>query len=321
MERKAKDDEIKSWSRGQSEEESKFEETLRPTSFREFVGQAKTIENLIIAIKAAKKRRESLDHILFSGLPGLGKTTLARLISCEMRVPLKQTAGPILKRPGDLASTLTKLADGEILFIDEIHRISKDVEEYLYSAIEDFFINVPLESGLHGRTVNINLKRFTLIGATTREGLLSDPFRARFGILEKLESYPPEEIQKIVNRSAKILNVKIDEESSLEIARRSRGVPRLANRYLRRIRDLAQVKADNVIDMKITAEGLRMLGVDQEGLDNTDRKILTTLVSHQGAAVGLKTIAVAVGEEEDTIEEVYEPYLIQCHFVRAGFCG
>lgn len=304
------------WKRGRSEDESTFEETLRPSSFAEFVGQRSTVDNLSIAIKAARKRKESIDHILFSGLPGLGKTTLARLISSEMKVAFRQTAGPIIKRPGDLASTLTKLTEGEVLFIDEIHRISKDVEEYLYSAMEDYFITVPLETGPHGRTININLKHFTLIGATTREGLLAEPFRARFGILEKLDVYPPEDLQKIVTRSAGILNVKIDVESAMEISRRARGTPRLANRYLRRIRDLAQVKANNVIDLKITKEGLRMLGVDDEGLDAMDRKILNTLMAHKGAAVGLKTIAVAVGEEEDTIEEVYEPYLIQQSFLR-----
>lgn len=299
-----------------AEEESKFEETLRPASFGEFIGQRKTVENLAVAIKAARKRKEAVDHILLSGLPGLGKTTLARLISNEMKAPFKQTSGPILKRPGDLASTLTKLVEGEILFIDEIHRITADVEEYLYSAMEDYFINVPLESGPHGRTITINLKKFTLIGATTREGLLSDPFRARFGILEKLDVYPPKDLETIVRRSAKILGVAIDGESAMIIAVRSRGTPRIANRYLRRIRDLAQVKSNNVIDAKITNEGLEMLGVDAEGLDGTDRKILSTLISHDGGPVGLKTIAVAVGEEEDTIEEVYEPYLIQKNFIQ-----
>lgn len=299
-----------------SDEELKFEETLRPATFDDFVGQKKVAENLKIGIKAARKRKESLDHILFSGLPGLGKTTLAHLVAYEMHADFKQTSGPILKKPGDLASMLTKLKDGDILFIDEIHRISADVEEYLYSAMEDFFINIMLDSGPHGRTVNLPLKKFTLIGATTREGLLSDPFRARFGILEKLDSYPAEDLVKIIKRSAKILKVGIDEESAKILAERSRGTPRIANRYLRRIRDLAEVKANGKITPDVAIEGLKMLGVDEEGLDAMDRKILHTLINHNGGPVGLKTIAIAVGEEEDTIEEVYEPYLIQQNFMQ-----
>ena len=298
-----------------SEEDNKFEETLRPTSFLEFIGQKKIVENLNIAIKATKKRREPLDHILFSGLPGLGKTTLAHLVAYEMRADLKQTSGPILKKPGDLASILTKLGEGNILFIDEIHRISADVEEYLYSAMEDFFININVDSGPHTRTINLPLKRFTLVGATTREGLLSDPFRARFGILEKLDFYPYDDLKAIINRSARILGVAIDDESSTIISERSRGTPRIANRYLRRIRDLAQVKAQGKITKAIAIEGLNMLGVDIKGLDEMDRKILKTLVAHNGGPVGLSTISVSVGEEEDTIEDVYEPFLIQQGFL------
>jgi Holliday junction DNA helicase RuvB len=298
-----------------SEEDKRYEETLRPKSFDEFVGQAKTVKNLKVAIQAARKRGEPLDHILFSGLPGLGKTTLARLIALEMRANFHQTSGPVLKRPGDIAGLLTKLEYRDILFIDEMHRMNVEVEEFLYSAMEDFFIHITLESGIHGRTVNLPLKRFTLIGATTREGLLSDPFRSRFGILEKLGFYSIEELRRIILRSADILEVRLDTPSATIIATRSRGTPRIANRYLRRIRDLAQVKSNNVITTKIALEGLNMLGIDEHGLDETDRKILQTLVASQGGPVGIKTISVAVSEEEDTIEEVYEPYLIQQNFI------
>jgi Holliday junction DNA helicase RuvB len=298
------------------DQEAQFEETLRPKSFDEFVGQSKTVENLKIAIKAARKRNEPIDHILFSGLPGLGKTTLARLISYEMKVDFKQTSGPVLKRPGDLAGILTGLKRGDILFIDEIHRIAKDVEEYLYPAMEDFFINITLDSGPHAKMINLTLKRFTLIGATTREGLLSDAFRARFGILEKLNFYPVSDLKKIITRSAKILDVKIVPEAAELIASRCRGTPRIANRFLRRIRDLAQLKSNNIISKDIAEEGLNMLGIDKKGLDETDRKILNTLIQYEGGPIGLKTIGVAIGEEDDTIEEVYEPYLIQQGFLQ-----
>ncbi|MBI2900048.1 MAG: Holliday junction branch migration DNA helicase RuvB [Planctomycetes bacterium] len=296
-------------------DDSPFEDSLRPSSFDEFIGQRPCVRNLSIAIQAARKRKEPLDHILFSGLPGLGKTTLARIIAHEMRAPLVVTAGPVLKRPGDLAGTLTKLEDGGILFIDEVHRMLPDVEEFLYTAMEDFFITINVDSGPNGRTINLPLRRFTLIGATTREGLLSEPFRARFGILQKLEWYPVEDLVKVLHRSAKILAVAIDDESSRMIAERSRGTPRIANRYLRRVRDLAEVKAKGRITKPVALEGLGMLGVDEAGLEEMDRKILRTLVANPDSPVGLKMLSVAVGEEEQTIEEVYEPYLIQNHFL------
>lgn len=295
-------------------DDSPFEDSLRPASFGDFVGQRRSVENLKIAIQAARKRKEPLDHVLFSGLPGLGKTTLARIIAFEMKGPLVVTAGPALKRPGDLAGTLTKLEAGAVLFIDEVHRMLPDVEEFLYTAMEDFFITINVDSGPHGRTINLPLKRFTLIGATTREGLLSEPFRGRFGILQKLEWYPVEDLMVILGRSAKILGVSLDDESERILAERSRGTPRIANRYLRRVRDLAEVKAKGKITRAVADEGLRMLGVDDVGLEEMDRKILKTLIATNGP-VGLKTLSVAVGEEEQTIEEVYEPYLIQNHFL------
>ncbi len=295
-------------------DDSRFEDSIRPQRFQDFIGQKKCLNNLSIAIKAARKRKEPLDHILFSGLPGLGKTTLARIIAHEMKAPLTITSGPVLKRPGDLAGTLTKLEEGSILFIDEIHRMLPDVEEYLYTAMEDFFITINVESGPQGRTINLPLKRFTLVGATTREGLLTDPFRARFGILEKLEWYPVEDLVKILFRSARILSIDLDKESSHIIGERSRGTPRIANRYLRRVRDLAEVKMKGKISSKIAREGLGMLGVDEQGLESIDRKILTTLLRN-ASPVGIKTLSVSVGEEEQTIEEVYEPFLIQNDFL------
>jgi len=294
--------------------DAKFEDSLRPDSFGEFIGQAKTVHNLGVAIKAARKRKEPLDHVLFSGLPGLGKTTLARIIAFEMKAHLHTTSGPVLKRPGDLVGTLTKLEAGDVLFIDECHRMLPDVEEFLYSAMEDYTISISMETGPQGRMISLPLQRFTLVGATTREGLLSEPFRARFGILEKLEWYPPGDLVRILDRSARILGTAIDGESAALIASRARGTPRIANRYLRRVRDLAQVKSDNRITKAITLEALGMLQVDEAGLEEMDRKILRTLVV-QNAPLGLKTLAVAVGEEEGTIEEVYEPYLIQQNFL------
>jgi Holliday junction DNA helicase RuvB len=299
---------------GPYERDPKFEDSLRPASFEEFIGQKKTLHNLQIAIKAARKRKEALDHVLFSGLPGLGKTTLARIIAFEMKAQLHTTSGPILKRPGDLVGTLTKLEEGDVLFIDECHRMLPEVEEFLYSAMEDFSISISMESGPQGRTINLPLKKFTLVGATTREGLLSEPFRARFGILEKLEWYPVEDLVRILTRSARILQTQIDSESASLLASRARGTPRIANRHLRRVRDLAQVKAGNRITRPITIEALQMLGVDDAGLEEMDRRILRALTT-SGIAVGLKTLAVSVGEEEGTIEEVYEPYLIQNQFL------
>ncbi len=300
---------------GPYDRDLKFEDTLRPGAFDDFIGQRKTVQNLQIAIKAARKRKEALDHILFSGLPGLGKTTLARIISFEMKSMLHTTSGPILKRAGDLVGTLTKLQEGDVLFIDECHRMPPAVEEFLYSAMEDYQVSISMESGTQGRTITLPVKRFTLVGATTREGLLSEPFRSRFGILEKLEWYPPDDLVRILKRSAKILGTDIDDESAAFVAARSRGTPRVANRYLRRVRDLAQVKAGNKISRGVTLEALAMLGVDEAGLEEMDRKILRALCAQRGTAVGLKTLSVAVGEEEDTIEEVYEPYLIQNDFL------
>ena len=292
-------------------EEEKVELSLRPQRFAEFIGQKRAVTNLQTYIQAARQRGEVLDHILFSGPPGLGKTTMARIIANEMEVDIKISSGPALKIAGDLAGILTNLQPRDILFIDEVHRLYPVVEEYLYSAMEDFSIDIIIDQGPSARSINLKLKPFTLIGATTREGLLTAPFRARFLIHEKLELYPGEELMLILQRSAKILEIELSEAAAQIIAGRSRGTPRVANRFLRRIRDVAQVHAQGVIDEKIAVKGLAMLGVDSHGLDNTDRRILTTIIDHGGGPVGVKTIAVAVGEEEDTIESVYEPFLIQ----------
>lgn len=295
-----------------SQEESGLEEQLRPSRFDEFIGQKQVIANLSVAVQAAKERGEAVDHILFTGLPGVGKTTLARIIAREMGTNITVTAGPILKRPGDLVGLLTRARRADVLFIDEVHRISADVEEYLYSAMEDGFISINLEKGF--KQVTLQLERFTLIGATTREGLLSEPFRARFGIILRLDFYPVEEIVQILRRSARILGVALEDGAAEVVAARSRGIPRIANRYLKRVRDLAQVRGASKITREVAVEALAMLGVDEQGLEEIDRKILRTLIQ-SGQPVGLKTLAVAVGEEEGTIEEVYEPYLIRQHFV------
>ena len=299
---------------GPYDRDAKFEDTLRPGSFDDFIGQRKTVQNLQIAIKAARKRKEALDHVLFSGLPGLGKTTLARIIAFEMKSMLHTTRGPILKRPGDLVGTLTKLEAGDVLFIDECHRMLPEVEEFLYSAMEDYQISINMESGPQGRTITLPVKRFTLVGATTREGLLSEPFRARFGLLEKLEWYPVDDLVRILKRSAKLLATEIDDESAAFLGARSRGTPRIANRYLRRVRDLAQVKGLKTINRAVTLEALLMLGVDEAGLEEMDRRILRALL-RTASPLGIKTLSVSVGEEEGTIEEVYEPYLIQNDFL------
>lgn len=291
--------------------ESILEARLRPGSFSEFVGQRQVKENLGLYIRAARDRGEVLDHILFSGMAGLGKTTLANIVATEMGRELRATSGPVLERVRDLAGILTGLEKGEVLFIDEIHRLNRTVEEYLYSAMEDYRIDIVLDQGNAAQSIKIHLHPFTLIGATTRQGLLSAPFRARFGVLEKLDPYPPEDLREIILRSARILGVGIREEASDLLARRSRGVPRIANRFLRRIRDVAQVRSGNMIDEATAQEGLGMLGVDEDGLDELDRTILGCLVRHGGRPVGLKTVAVAVGEDEVTIEEVYEPHLIR----------
>ena len=293
-------------------EEIELDLTLRPTRFDEFVGQDKVKENLKIFIQAAKKRKEALEHTLFYGPPGLGKTTLAFIIGKEMGVNVKSTSGPIMERPADLAGILTNLQKDDVLFIDEIHRLSHVVEEYLYPAMEDFTLDIMIEKGPSARSVKINLNHFTLIGATTRAGLLTSPLRSRFGVVSRLDFYPPEDLYKIVQRSAKILNVFITDEGALEIARRARGTPRVANRLLRRVRDFAQVKAKGKIDRKVAIEALKMLDVDEIGLDEMDKRILEVIIQKfKGGPVGVNTIAVAVGEEEDTIEEIYEPFLIQ----------
>ncbi|HKZ21995.1 MAG TPA: Holliday junction branch migration DNA helicase RuvB [candidate division Zixibacteria bacterium] len=293
-------------------EEQELDLTLRPQGFDEFVGQEKLKENLKIFISAAKKRKEHLDHALFYGPPGLGKTTLAHIIAHEMGVDVKSTSGPVLEKAADLAGILTNLNDKDILFIDEIHRLSHVVEEYLYPAMEDFTLDIMIEKGPAARSIKLPLKKFTLIGATTRAGLLTSPLRSRFGVVGRLDYYNADDLLKIVLRSAKILNITIDEAGANEIAGRSRGTPRVANRLLRRVRDFAQVKAKGKINKEISENALRMLDVDQLGLDEMDKKILETIaMKFNGGPVGISTLAVAVGEEADTIEEVYEPFLIQ----------
>lgn len=289
-----------------------LEKVLRPKTFADFTGQQKVLENLKVFVEAAKFRTEALDHVLLFGPPGLGKTTLANIIANEMGVGFKITSGPVLDKPGDLAGLLTNLEKGDILFIDEIHRLSPVIEEYLYSAMEDYSIDIMIDSGPNARTVQLTLNPFTLIGATTRSGLLTAPLRARFGINARLEYYETSTLTSIVNRSAGILDIPIDEKASVEIAGRSRGTPRIANALLRRVRDFAQIKGNGSIELDIAKMALEALNVDKHGLDEMDNKILATLIDKfKGGPVGLTTIATAVGEEAETIEEVYEPYLIQ----------
>ncbi len=294
-----------------------FEKKLRPLSFNDFTGQEKIIENLKIFVQAANQRGEALDHTLFHGPPGLGKTTLAYILAHELGVNIKTTSGPVLDKPGDLAGLLTSLEPRDVLFIDEIHRLSPVVEEYLYSAMEDYKIDIMIETGPNARSVQINLEPFTLIGATTRSGLLTAPMRARFGITARLNYYDKKLLSQIVKRSAGILQVPIRDDAALEIARRSRGTPRIANALLRRVRDFAQIKGDGVIDLAIAKYALEALNVDEYGLDEMDNKILLTIIDKFGGGpVGLSTLATAVGENAETIEEVYEPFLIQEGFIK-----
>jgi Holliday junction DNA helicase RuvB len=299
-----------------SEEQKDLDKKLRPQMFTDFAGQDRVLENLEVFVEAAVQRNEAMDHVLLHGPPGLGKTTLAHIIANELGVKIKVTSGPVLDKPGDLAGLLTHLEDRDILFVDEIHRLSPVVEEYLYSAMEDFRIDIMIESGPNARSVQINLNPFTLIGATTRSGLLTAPLRARFGINSRLQYYKVELLKDIVIRSAGILDVPIDEDAAIEIARRSRGTPRIANGLLRRMRDFAQVKGDGTIDLKQAQSGLDALQVDESGLDEMDHRILRTIIEKfSGGPVGITTIATAVGEQGETVEEVYEPYLIQEGFL------
>ena len=302
---------------GLSPAEKEIEKALRPLSFSDFTGQSKVVENIKIFVRAAQKRGESLDHVLLHGPPGLGKTTLSHIIANELETNIKITSGPILDKPSDLAGLLTNLEDHDVLFIDEIHRLNPIVEEYLYSAMEDFKIDIMLDSGPSARTVQISLAPFTLIGATTRAGLLTSPLRARFGINARLEYYDADLLATIVQRSCDILRSPITTEAAYEIARRSRGTPRIANNLLRRTRDFAQIKGDGTITMEIAQMALKALDVDEHGLDEMDNRILSTIIEKfKGGPVGLSTIATACGDEAETIEEVYEPFLIQEGYIK-----
>ncbi len=299
-----------------SPEELDIERALRPLSFDDFAGQDQVLDNLKVFVQAANKREEALDHTLFHGPPGLGKTTLAYILANELNVGIKVTSGPVIDKPGDLAGLLTNLEERDVLFIDEIHRLSPIVEEYLYSAMEDYKIDIMIESGPNARTVQINLNPFTLIGATTRSGLLTAPMRARFGISSRLQYYSTELLSDIIQRSGEILKVPITLDAAIEIAGRSRGTPRIANALLRRVRDFAQIKGNGKIDMEIAKYSLKALNVDAHGLDEMDNKILTTIIDKfKGGPVGLSTLATAVSENAETIEEVYEPFLIQQGFI------
>ena len=295
-----------------TQEDEKIETGLRPQYLIDYIGQKKVKDNLKVYIEAAKQRQESLDHVLLYGPPGLGKTTLAGIIANEMGVNLKVTAGPAIEKPGEMAAILNNLKDGDILFVDEIHRLPRQVEEVLYPAMEDYVIDVVIGKGTAARSIRFDLPHFTLVGATTRAGMLSAPLRDRFGVVYRLEFYSPEELCCIIENSAKILQVDIDKEGAMELARRSRGTPRLANRFLKRVRDFAQIKYDGKITKEVADFALNLLEVDRLGLDRTDRKIITTMIdSYGGGPVGIESLAVAIGEDAGTLEDVYEPYLVQ----------
>jgi holliday junction DNA helicase RuvB len=299
-------------SAGTMEDDSNFESNLRPRNLKEYIGQEKVKDNLAIFINAARKRQEALDHVLFYGPPGLGKTTLANIIAAEMGVNIKSTSGPVIEKTGDLAAILTNLEEGDVLFIDEIHRLSPVVEEILYPAMEDYQLDIIIGQGPSARTIKLDIPRFTLVGATTRAGLLSSPLRDRFGVISRLEFYTATELSTIVQRSSGLLGVAIDRPGAAEIARRSRGTPRIANRLLRRVRDFAEVKGNGAINQELADLALERLEVDRSGFDHMDRRILLTIIDKfAGGPVGLETLAAAVGEERDTIEDVIEPYLLQ----------
>lgn len=299
------------------DEDIAIDSSLRPKYLSEYIGQNKIKNNLKIYIEAAKSRKESLDHVLFYGPPGLGKTTLASIIANEMNVNLKITAGPAIEKPGEIAAILNNLQEGDILFIDEIHRLNRQVEEVLYPAMEDFAIDIVIGKGAAARSIRLDLPHFTLVGATTRAGLLTAPLRDRFGVIHRLEFYTPEELKTIILRSAKVLNVEIEDEAALELARRSRGTPRLANRLLKRVRDFAQIKYEGVITDGVADYALEALDVDKSGLDSGDRMLLNTIIDKfSGGPVGIDTLAAAIGEDVGTLEDVYEPYLIQNGFIQ-----
>ena len=297
-------------------EEERVENSLRPRTLEEYVGQEKIKENLKIYIEAAKKRGEPLDHVLLYGPPGLGKTTLSNIIANEMNSNIRITSGPAIEKPGDLAALLTNLAENDVLFIDEIHRMHRSIEEILYPALEDFSLDIIIGKGPSARSIRLDLPKFTLIGATTKAGSLSTPLRDRFGIVNRLELYTNDELETIVKRSAKIMNISIDEEGAKEIASRSRGTPRIANRLLKRVRDYALVLSDGNIDLKLAKKALQKLEIDELGLDNIDRKLLETIIlKYTGGPVGIETLSATIGEEAETIEDVYEPYLMQIGFI------